>query len=78
MDTEKIVERLCRTTDQGFISSRYITVQLLSAVDHPFHSESSYKIRARDPKSHLRRQLVSALKYRSTKFLIIDESHHLL
>jgi len=65
-------------TDGGFISSRYMTLQLLSAVGHPFHSAGSYEIRAKDPESLIRRQLIYALEYRGTKYIVIDEAHHLL
>ena len=65
-------------TDGGFISSRYMTLQLLSAVGHPFHEVGSYEIRSKDPESLIRRQLVSGLEYRGTKFIVIDEAHHLL
>ncbi|SEI67371.1 TniB family NTP-binding protein [Frateuria terrea] len=65
-------------TDGGFISSRYMTLQMLTAVGHPFHGMGSYEIRAKDSESHIRRQLVSGLEYRGTKFIVIDEAHHLL
>lgn len=66
------------TTDQGFISTRYLTLQLLLALEHPFHVDSGYSIRMRDPESEYRRQLVSALKARQTKYIIFDEAHHML
>lgn len=66
------------TTDRGFISTRYLTLQMLRALQHPFHADGTYVVRVRDPESDLRIKLLSSLEHRSTRFLIVDEAHHLL
>lgn len=66
------------TTDRGFISTRYLTLQMLRALQHPFHADGTYIVRVRDPESDLRIKLLSSLKHRRTRFIIIDEAHHLL
>lgn len=73
-----IVRIEAATTDQGFISTRYLTLQMLLALEHPFHVDSGYAIRLRDPEATLRRQLVAALIARKTKYIVFDEAHHLL
>lgn len=66
------------TTDRGFISTRYLTLQMLRALKHPFHADGTYVIRIRDAESDLRIKLLSSLEHRRTRFIIIDEAHHLL
>lgn len=66
------------TTDQGFISTRYLTLQMLLALEHPFHVHERYAIRLNDSEATLRRHLVAALIARKTKYIIFDEAHHLL
>lgn len=66
------------TTDRGFISTRYLTLQMLRALKHPFHADDTYVIRIRDAESDLRIKLLSSLEHRRTRFIIIDEAHHLL
>jgi hypothetical protein len=80
VDPQKIpiVRIEAATTDQGFVSTRYLTLQLLSAIGHPFHADGTYEARWKDSESKLRRQLLSGLRHRGTRYLVIDEAHHLL
>lgn len=66
------------TTDQGFISTRYLMLQMLLALEHPFHVYERSAIRLNDTEATLRRRLVAALIARKTKYIIFDEAHHLL
>lgn len=66
------------TTDQGFISTRYLIQQLLQALDHPFLDPHAYGVRTKDTEAGLRVRLLQALELRKTTHIIIDEAHHLL
>jgi len=66
------------TTDNGFISTRYILLQFLRAIRHPFYVDGGPIVRMRDTESTLRRQTVAGLSARGTEYLIVDEAHHLL
>jgi len=72
-----IVRIEAATTDQGFISTRYLMLCLLAALDHPFYV-GDRNIRLSDSESMLRKRLVNAIKARKTQYIIIDEAHHLL
>lgn len=65
------------TTDQGFISTRYLMLRLLIALEHPFYMEDR-SIRLSDSESMLRKRLVNAIAARRTQYIVIDEAHHLL
>ena len=66
------------TVDQGFISSRYLTLQILISLEHPFYVGDRYATRLRASEATLRKHLVASLIARKTKYIIIDEAHHLL
>lgn len=66
------------TTDQGFVSTRYIILQILQAIEHPFYVGDAPLVRLRDSESTLRKQAVAGLAARGTKYIIFDEAHHLL
>jgi hypothetical protein len=78
---------------QGLFSSKNFVLRLLDAVQHPFYSESPghssaspshdpelalERIRLRYSEPHLRLALESALAFRGTKFILLDEAQHLL
>lgn len=77
-DHVPIVRVEAAATDRGCISSRYLVLQLLAATGHPFHADGWQPTRTRDSESDIRVQLMAALKYRQTKYIIFDEAHHLL
>lgn len=66
------------TTDQGFISSKYLCLRMLQALKHPFYEGEGYKPRWSDSETTLRTHIDRALRSRSTKYVFIDEAHHLL
>lgn len=66
------------TTDQGFMSSKYLCLRMLQALKHPFYEGEGYKPRWSDSETTLRTQIDRALRSRSTKYIFIDEAHHLL
>lgn len=65
-------------TDNGFISTRYLLLQILRSIRHPFYADGAPIVRMRDTESTLRRQAVAGLCARGTKYIIVDEAHHLL
>jgi len=66
------------TTDQGFISTRYLIQQFLQALDHPFQDPHAYSVRTKETEGRMRVRLLQALELRKTTHIIIDEAHHLL
>lgn len=66
------------TTDRGFISSKYLCLRMLQALRHPFYDGEGYKPRWSDSETTLRTHLDRALRSRATKYMFIDEAHHLL
>src|SRR6185312_16707284 len=73
-----IVRIEAATTDQGFISTRYLTKQMLRTLEHPFHVDGRYTLRPRDSETTFRDHLVAGLNARKTRFIIFDEAHHML
>lgn len=65
-------------TDNGFISTRYLLLQILRSIKHPFYVDGGPIFRMRDTESTLRRQAVAGLRARGTQYIIVDEAHHLL
>lgn len=65
-------------TDKGFISTRYLLLQILGAIKHPFYVGDIPDVRMRHTESALRKRAISGFAARKTKYLIIDEAHHLL
>jgi hypothetical protein len=66
------------TTDRGYMSTRYLSLRCLQALQHPFYSESSYLSRNPSSETVLRVQLIRAIAHRRTKLIFVDEAHHLL
>jgi len=72
------------TSQDGRISPKYLTLQMLKAVKHPKYAHVGEMDEARhytpsrgSDESSMRTALTAALNYRQTKIIFIDESHHL-
>lgn len=68
----------CSRTDAGYMSMRYLTLDLLAQLHHPFYGDAEHSLRLKLTETNARLQLRRAIEYRKTKLLIIDEAHHLL
>ena len=68
----------CSRTDAGFTSTRYLTLDLLHKLEHPFYTEDAHRIRFSQTETTARLQLRRAIHHRQTRLIIIDEAHHLL
>ncbi|WP_414490553.1 ATP-binding protein [Stenotrophomonas maltophilia] len=68
----------CSRTDAGYMSMRYLTLDLLAQLGHPFYGDLEHSLRLKLTETNARLQLRRAIEYRRTKLLIIDEAHHLL
>lgn len=68
----------CSRTDAGFMSMRYLTLDLLTQLEHPFYSAPNGRLRVSQTETNARLQLRKAIEHRETKLIIIDEAHHLL
>lgn len=67
------------TTDQGFMSTKYLKIRLLQELGHPlFHSSARYQPRLSMSESSAQLMLNKAIEALGTRFIIIDEAHHLL
>lgn len=68
----------CSRTDSGFISTRYLTLDMLIAVEHPFYQGDNHLLRLSLTETNARHQLRRAIAYRGTRLIVLDEAHHLL
>lgn len=68
----------CSLTDISFVSTRYITLDLLDKLQHPFHSSGSTNFRHSMTETNARLQLRKAISFRDTKLIFLDEAAHLL
>jgi len=66
------------TTERGFMSTKYLTIRALSALEHPFYTDDSQGLRLSQTESTARIHLTRALEHRGTKLMVVDEAHHLL
>lgn len=66
------------TTDSGFISTRYLTLTMLAAIEHPFYVGEEHGLRLNNTETVARIRLVKAIKHRGIELIFIDEAHHLL
>lgn len=66
------------TTDSGFISTRYLTLTMLAAVEHAFYVGEEHGVRLNNTETVARIRLVKAIKHRGIELIFIDEAHHLL
>jgi len=68
----------CGRTDSGFVSTRYLTLQLLTTLEHPFYTELGQRTRFSQTETNARLQLLRTIQHRDTRLIVIDEAHHLL
>lgn len=67
------------TTDQGFMSTKYLKLRLLEELRHPgLVSVGTYHPRLSLSESSAQLMLNKAIRALGTRFIVIDESHHLL
>jgi hypothetical protein len=68
----------CSRTDSGFASTRYITLDLLVKLEHPFYTDDDHRLRLSQTETDARLRLRKAIEHRETRLIIFDEAHHLL
>lgn len=68
----------CSRTDAGFTSTRYLTLDLLGKLQHPFYVDDTYRVRISQTETNARLQLRRAIHHRKTQLIVFDEAHHLL
>ncbi|WP_368865372.1 AAA family ATPase [Stenotrophomonas maltophilia] len=66
------------TTHGGRFSMKHFTMRALQALRHPMYGELGGIIRQRESETELRIKLEQSIIYRKTRYLFIDEAHHLL
>ncbi|MFK2906047.1 AAA family ATPase [Dyella ginsengisoli] len=66
------------TTNQGKFSTKHFTLRALEELRDPVNIEGWSPFRRSQSETHLRLQLERCIQYRKTRFLLIDEAHHLL
>jgi hypothetical protein len=76
-DEKPAISLQVETTDRGHISTRYLFLKILKALDHPFHSEPQPGD-THATETAIRLRIPYAIEARNTKVLILDEAHHLL
>jgi hypothetical protein len=78
------IDYVVRTTNDGRVSPKHLTLKLLKCVGHPMYEhvwaldESEHYLPSRTKtESAMQDALEEALKARSTKYVLLDEAHHL-
>lgn len=67
------------TTNQGKFSTKHFTLRMLEELCDPISTiGDSISLRRNQSETHLRLQLERCLRYRKTKFILVDEAQHLL
>lgn len=77
-DEQPIIVVEAATTINGRFSMKHLTLRALQELQHPLFGEHSRVIRQSESETQLRIQLEQAIRYRKTRYLIVDEAHHLL
>jgi len=67
------------TTNQGKFSTKHFTMRMLEELQDPVSSiKEGMALRHSQSETHLRLQLERCLRYRQTRYLLVDEAQHLL
>ncbi|MBV6859649.1 TniB family NTP-binding protein [Xanthomonas campestris pv. zingibericola] len=77
-DAQPIIVVEAATTNGGRFSMKHFTIRALQALRHPMFGELGFVIRQSESETHLRIRLEQAILHRQTRYLFIDEAHHLL
>lgn len=77
-DERPVVIVEAATANAGRFSMKHFTLRALQELNHPLVGEFSHVIRHNESETQLRLKLEQAIHYRKTRYLIIDEAHHLL
>ncbi|PPU22504.1 AAA family ATPase [Xanthomonas arboricola] len=77
-DTHPIIVVEAATTNGGRFSMKHFTIRALQALRHPIFGELGFVIRQKESETYLRIRLEQAIVHRQTRYLFIDEAHHLL
>lgn len=77
-DEQPIISVEAATTINGRFSMKHLTLRALQELRHPLFGEHGRVIRQSESETQLRLQLEQAIRYRKTRYLIVDEAHHLL
>ncbi|WP_386339156.1 AAA family ATPase [Xanthomonas citri pv. citri] len=76
--TQPVIVIEAATTHGGRFSMKHFTMRALQELRHPLFGEHGHLIRRSESETQLRLQLEQAIVHRQTRYLIIDEAHHLL
>ncbi|MDQ1061303.1 AAA family ATPase [Stenotrophomonas sp. SORGH_AS_0282] len=77
-DTQPTIVVEAATTNGGRFSMKHFTIRALQALRHPMYGDLGFVIRQSESETHLRIKLEQAILHRQTRYLFIDEAHHLL
>lgn len=77
-DDKPIAAIEAATTVDGRFSMRHLTLRALEELAHPLVDVHGLTLRMRESETQLRIKLEKAIRFRKTRFLIVDEAHHML
>lgn len=77
-DDKPVVIVEAATTLNGRFSMKHFTLRALEELAHPLVDEHGKQIRRGDSETQLRLKLEKSIQYRNTRYLIVDEAHHML
>lgn len=77
-DDKPVVTIEAATTLDGRFSMKHFTMRALEELAHPLVDAHGLKLRLRESETQLRIKLEKALRFRKTRYLNVDEGHHML
>jgi len=77
-DDKPVVTIEAATTLDGRFSMKHFTMRALEELAHPLVDAHSRPLRKSQSETHLRMDLEKAIHFRKTRYLIVDEAHHML
>lgn len=77
-DDKPIVTIEAATTLNGRFSMKHFTLRALETLEHPLMDEHGVVLRRNESETHLRLKMEKAIIGRNTRYLIVDEAHHML
>lgn len=77
-DDKPIVTVEAATTLEGRFSMKHFTIRALEELAHPLVDAHGLNFRMRESETQLRIKVEKAIRFRKTRYLFVDEAHHML
>lgn len=77
-DNKPLITIEAATTLDGRFSMKHLTMRALEELAHPLVDAHGLSFRMSESETQLRIKVEKAIRYRKTRYLIVDEAHHML